>query len=112
MALSKRNSRTIQIDDVEYRWAVSPDSGYMWLIVELAASPGQRIEASFDYHDEARPDGHGSAQCRSISPGVVRTVVLHALASGWRPRQRGLKALRVDGKAVPDVPLSGTYEAP
>jgi hypothetical protein len=72
MALSKRNSRTIHIDGVEYRWAVSPDSGCMWLIVELAASPGQRIEALFDYHDKPPAvDNHGSMQCRSISAGAI-----------------------------------------
>jgi hypothetical protein len=100
MALAKRMSRSIMVDGVAYRWAVSPDSGYMWLVVERAANPGQRIEASFDYHDVVRPDGHMAGQRRSVSPGVVRAVVLHALANGWRPGQGGLKPLRIDGEAV------------
>lgn len=100
MALSKRSSRTITVDGSVYRWAVSGDSGYMWLIVELADEPGQRVEASFGYHDVVGPGGRITRQRRSVSPGVVRAVVLHALANGWQPERGGLKALRVDGEAL------------
>ncbi len=100
MALAKKSSRTIAVDGFEYRWAVSPDSGCMWLVVELADEPGQRVEAWFEYDDVVRPDGRIVGQRRSVSPGVVRAVVLHALANGWRPERGGLKPLRVDGGAV------------
>jgi len=103
MALAKRTSRSITVAGVEYRWAVSPDSGYMWLVVERAVEPGQRIEASFDYHDVVGPDGRMAGQRRSVSPDVVRAVVLYALANGWHPDQGGLKPLRVDGEAVRPV---------
>jgi hypothetical protein len=103
MALAKRSSRTITVNGSEYRWAVSPDSGYMWLVVELADGPGQRVEASFDYHDVVQADGRVTGQRRSVSPGVVRAVVLHALANGWRPDQGGLRPLRIDGEAVRPV---------
>ena len=100
MALANRSSRTITVDSSAYRWAVSPDSGSMWLVVELADQPGQRVEAAFDYHDVVQPGGRITAQRRSVSPGVVRAVVLHALANGWRPSQAGLQPLRVDSQAV------------
>ncbi|MEM7627449.1 MAG: hypothetical protein AAF333_17775 [Planctomycetota bacterium] len=103
MALAKRSSRTISIDGLEYRWAVSPDSGYLCLVVERADRPGQRVEASFDYHDVVQPDGCIAGQRRSVSPGVVRAVVLHALANGWRSEAPGLKPFRVDGEAVRPV---------
>src|SRR4051794_41149136 len=103
MALAKRGSRTICVDGIAYRWAVSPDSGCMWLIVERARGPGQRVEASFDYHDVVEPDGRIVRQRRTLSPGVVRAVVLHALAKGWQPEQRGLAPLRMDGEAVQPV---------
>jgi hypothetical protein len=106
MALAKRTSRTITVDGAEYRWAVSPDSGYMWLIVERAHMPGQRVQASFDYHDVVQPEGHIrhiTGQRRSVSPGVVRAVVRHALANGWRAEKGGLKPFRVDGEAVRSV---------
>ena len=100
MSLAKRTSRTLSINGVRYRWAVSPDSGYLWLVVEHAHRPGQRIEAKFVYHDVVQPDGAFSEQRRSVSPGVVRAVVEHALANGWQPEQGGLKPLRVDGEAI------------
>ena len=100
MALAKRSSRAITITGVQYRWAVSPDSGCLWLVVERAGEPGQRLEASFEYRDIVGPDDRNAGQGRSVSPGVVRAVVLHALANGWHPEQRGLAPLRVDGEAV------------
>ena len=103
MALARRSSRAITVDGVDYRWAVSPDSGYMWLVVERAVRPGQRLLASFQYHDVIQPDGRVTGQCRPVSPAVVRATVLHALANGWRPSQRGLKPLRVDGAAARPV---------
>jgi len=100
MALSKRKSRTISVNGVKYRWALSPDSGCMWLIIEDADSPGQLVEARFDIHDAVAPDGRLSSQRACVSPGVVRTIILHALHRGWHPQQRGLKALRIDGDVV------------
>ncbi len=88
------------VSGVAYRWAVSPDSGHMWLVVERADRAGQRVEASFDYHDEVWSDGRVSGHGRSVSPGVVRAIVLHALVNGWRPEQGGLRPFRVDGEAV------------
>lgn len=100
MALVKRSSRTITVDGSKYRWDLSPDSGCMWLIVELADKPGQRVEASFDYHDVMQSGGSITGQRHSVTPGVVRAVVLHALASGWHPNRGGLKPFCVDGEAV------------
>jgi len=58
MALSRRSSRSITVDGVEYRWAVSPDSGYLWLIVERADAPGQRGLKAMRVDGEAvRPVG-------------------------------------------------------
>ena len=100
MALAKRSSRTITIEGSDYRWAVSPGNGYMWLVVELGDQPGQRVEASFHYCDVVQADGGITRQRRSVSSSTVRAVVLHALANGWRPERGGLKPLRVDGEAV------------
>ena len=95
MALARKSSSLINIDCVEYRWAVSPDSGYMWLIVERADEPGQKIEAKFLYQFNGLR--------REITPGAVRTIVLHALAAGWQPDVRNHTHFHVDGEEL--VPL-------
>lgn len=84
MTLPGRKSRGITVDGVAFRWAVSPDSGYMWLVVEHASGSGQRVEAVFDYGVP-------------LTPAVARRVIERALATGWRPLEGGLKPLRLDG---------------
>lgn len=100
MALARKGSRRITVEGVPYRWAFAPDDGYMVLVVESAGSSGQRVEAFFRYHDLHEPAEAGVlrivGQRRSISPGVVRQVILAALGRGWQPSQRGLPAFRVD----------------
>ena len=51
MALAKRGTRRITVDNRAYRWVVAPDDGYMVLVVEDANTPGQRLEAFFGYQD-------------------------------------------------------------
>lgn len=99
MALAKKGSRRITVDGVLYRWALSPDDGCMVLVAELAEGSGQRLEAFFQYHDLYEPAEAGAlrivGQRRSVSPGVVRKVILAALAGGWQPAQRGLRSFRM-----------------
>lgn len=90
MALARKRSSLITIDDVIYRWVVSPDSGYMTLVVEFADDPGQRLEKHFSYND----DSECLAQTQ-ITPKVVRESILAALANGWTPMQKGIKPFRV-----------------
>jgi hypothetical protein len=101
MGLAKRGTRRIVVDGVNYRWVVSPDDGYMVLVVELADDPGQRLEAFFAYHDRPGVVQRSSGgvfrivcQQRSIRPGVVRAVIQAALGRGWQPSQCGLPPFR------------------
>lgn len=99
MALSKANSRPIVFQGAAYRWAVSGDSGHMWLVVERADAVGQRLELCFDYADRIEPRQDGSAtlhQQRSITPGVVARVIEAALSRGWAPTARGRPPMRMD----------------
>jgi hypothetical protein len=104
MALAKKGTRRITVDGIAYRWVVSPDDGYMILVAEWADGPGQRLEAFFQYHDVHEPAGQGAfrivGQRRSISPGVVRALILAALARGWQPLVRVANAFR-----IPDADL-------
>jgi hypothetical protein len=100
MALASKGSRRISVDGVGYRWVVAPDDGYMVLVVERADDPGQRLEAYSKYHDVLEPAGAGSkrivGQLRSISPGVVREILLAAQSRGWQASRKGLPPFRVN----------------
>src|SRR4051794_31712580 len=99
MALASKGTRRITVDGVAYRWVVAPDDGYMVLVVERADDPGQRLESFFKYHDVLEPAEAGSyhvvGQLRSISPGVVRVILLAALGRGWQASRQGLPPFRI-----------------
>ena len=99
MALAKKGSRRITVEGVPYRWVLSPDDGYMVLVAESESTPGQRLEAFFQYHDlyePAKPEvSRIVGQRRAVTPGVVREVILAALTRGWQPSQRGLPPFRI-----------------
>jgi len=106
--LAKKGTRLITVDGVVYRWVVSPDDGYMVLVAEWADGPGQRLEVFLPYHDVYEAAGSGASrivgQRRSISPGVVRAVMLSALGRGWKPSTCLTRAFRIlDGDHL--VPL-------
>lgn len=43
MTINKKSSRRITVRDERYNWTVSPDSGYIVLIVEQEVSHGNRL---------------------------------------------------------------------
>jgi hypothetical protein len=94
MALAKKGSRLISIDGVTYRWVVSPDSGYMVLVVETNDEPGQRLEAVFNYHYQQVELDSRFIQGRAISPGIVWQVIVTALERGWQPSTRFARSSR------------------
>ncbi|MEZ2276562.1 MAG: hypothetical protein ACBR12_06565 [Microcoleus sp.] len=81
MALAKKGTRLIKVNDVEYRWVVHPDdepgmeTGLV-IFVECADNPGQRMMTWVEYGN-------------IISPWLVRRAILHALDRGWYPQQKG-----------------------
>ncbi len=83
MGLARKGSRTLTVGDVTYRWVVSPDDGFMVIVVERDEAPGQRMQAQVGYRDG---DPAGRAQ---ITPAVVRRVIERALREGWTPDRSG-----------------------
>lgn len=83
MGLAKKGSRSIVVGTIPYRWVVSPNDGFLVLVVELAEKPGQRLEAFFGYDPQ-----------KIMTPDSVRKIIEFALTRGWKPAQRGLKAIR------------------
>lgn len=76
MGLPKKGSSKIKVADKSYRWAVSPDSGYMHIVVQLDSGKGQRLQVLVDYEP-------------SVTPSIVRDCILEALKKGWKPEKPG-----------------------
>jgi hypothetical protein len=89
MTLSRKGSRRITVDETAYRWVVSPnDEPGLGIVVEVEPGPGQRMVTWVE---------HGTV----IAPGLVRRVILHALAHGWNPSQQGPELVfRIDPRAL------------
>src|SRR5215213_9446313 len=93
MALAKKKTRFIHVDGADYRWVVSPDDGYLVLVVELARDPRSRLLVHTGYDDLLVPNretgGHTLYPQTEITPGFVRRWILYALAHGWEPSTPG-----------------------
>lgn len=91
MALSKRNSKPITIDDVEFRWAVaarSPGDTDMVTVVVQPPDNGCRLAVTVPCRDpylhiqSAPPPSY---DVRAITPGFVRRLIDDACSLGWQP---------------------------
>lgn len=106
MGLPKGASK-IRLGAVEYRWLVSPDSGAMVIVVQLATGKGKRLREVVGYDVE-------------VTPGVVRKIILEALKQGWdfengkrSPEKRTSNAApRSSREKPPGVPRKGDYRCP
>ena len=97
MALAKKESRTLVTGGIRYRWVVSPDSGYMVLVVINDESPGQKLEVQMDYDDLSAHQEH-----RQITPGFVVGCIEEGLQRGWQPRTPELKPFRISLQRLND----------
>ncbi|NJM60516.1 MAG: hypothetical protein HC849_10445 [Oscillatoriales cyanobacterium RU_3_3] len=76
MALPKKGTRLIEVNDVKYRWVVKPDDDGLRLVIGLAENAGQKMTIWVEHNN-------------IISPGLVRKAILSALDRGWHPQQKG-----------------------
>jgi hypothetical protein len=88
MGLAKKGSRKIRVENSEFRWVVSPDSGFMVIVIETAKDPGQRLFIQIGYNDTRSASGY-CVQTQKITPALVRQIILKAQAIGWTPSKRG-----------------------
>ena len=102
MALSKRNSRAIEVDGTEYRWAVSGDSGFVTLVVQAAAGSGSKLEVNIAEIRQGRPEAFHEAyglvadspsgSKLSVTPQGVERIIGEAIEIGWNPTENGAPA--------------------
>lgn len=82
MALRKKGSRLITVNDVEYRWVVASDKKGIHLVIEHAEQPGQRLVVAFHRKDE-----HGEAT--TVTPTNVKDIIEIGLQKEWNPTKQG-----------------------
>ena len=91
MALSKRNSKPITIDDVEFRWSVAARSQPETEMVTVVVQPpndGCRLAVTVpcrDYWANIQSPPALSGDVQAITPDFVRQIVGDARSLGWQP---------------------------
>ncbi|MBP2047630.1 hypothetical protein J2Z21_000552 [Streptomyces griseochromogenes] len=94
MALVKRGSRRISVDDVPYRWRLRGRPTYdqglvrspLTYAVEHAESPGTTLVVTTD---QPHPGNWLGAPGTPVLPRDVAAGIRTALAHGWAPRSPG-----------------------
>lgn len=80
MALPKKGTRTINVDNHVYRWKITPDTSII-LIIESDENNGQIMQATFDYiYKDSKNEKH-----YIITPEVVKKSIVYGLTNGWTP---------------------------
>lgn len=95
MGISKRKSRKITVDNQEYRWSPSQDSGYMKLVVQDYSGKGKKLEiVVFDSKKIIVENGNysielGDTNALIITPNLVATLIRYSIKIGWNPLHIG-----------------------
>lgn len=90
MSLSNRNSTAIVVDGTSFRWTVSARSQYKSERVTLVVQPdgnGTRLAVEIPCRDPYldRQDSPNRNDVRSITPELVRRIILESQSLGWKP---------------------------
>lgn len=88
MGLARKGSRKIKVENIAYRWIVSPDDGFMRIVIERGDVSGQRISIQIDYKDEQSSSGR-TIQRERITPALIREIIIKAPSLGWTPAENG-----------------------
>lgn len=92
MTLSKKKSRPITVNHVDYRWTISPDCGYMVFVAEKNHVKGRKIQVYIDseihtYWD--RFPNVNTHNMRVIKPKDAESIIKQAIVLGWNPEEKG-----------------------
>ncbi|MFC3801982.1 hypothetical protein [Cohnella sp. GCM10012308] len=104
MTINKKSSRRITVRDDSYIWTVSPDSGYIILIVEHEVSRGNRLEVYIKSDIDSAWVNFPNTEhlnLKIIRPRDVEYFITQALDLGWVPNVRGKPVVfDFDGKNI------------
>jgi hypothetical protein len=117
VAIPRRGSRLIAVNDGVYRWRVRHKPTYcqatalrpLSFVVERAENPAGVLVVSLP---AARPDNWLGAPATAIRPALVATCIRRALEQGWRPGQPGPAFTLSSPSHFSTNQLDATLEAP
>jgi hypothetical protein len=92
MTLQKRNSRTILIDNIRYRWLISPNKKFVIVVVQQEKANGQKIEVhvATDIHSYWIEFPYTeNLNLKVITPKDTAAIIRQALTLGWQPENPG-----------------------
>ena len=97
MSIPKKGTRKITVDNVDYRWLVSP--GYeigLGIVVESSELSDSRMITYVD---------HGN----TVSPSLFRVAIKNAISKGWQPHEQGN---RLEGILEREPNVTHNYSQP
>lgn len=92
MALSKKGSRLITLEETQFRWLISSNAGYSVFVAEKEGIKGKRMEAFFERYKNKFLPAHlikSPANLVIIKPGDAASIIRQALDLGWNPEEKG-----------------------
>ena len=79
MAVNKKGSRKIVVDDREFRWRATGNDGGISVIIWPTENDSSRVVGKIDYHNDWRKlnEGHSSSKSQLIVTNrIIREVIL------------------------------------
>ena len=97
MALPKKGSRSITVDNIKYRWVGDltnfEGENFGVLLIELYNEPRQKIRATFSWTQISREYKKVNQKLSKVfdnpPPYIVRQTILYGLMIGWKPYSGG-----------------------
>lgn len=84
MSLPKKNTRTVSVDDKEYRFIIKTNHQEPMLIVqEDCKEPGAPMSIKLDHVSILGGRNFG------IGPGDVKQIIQKVIIAGWEPSKKG-----------------------
>jgi len=102
ITLPRKGSRTIDIENIKYRYKVTGNDMSIDVIVEKENCHGQKLVSTFEYHNELA-SGEQKPQERKVTPATIKSLIINALNSGWQPETKGKKELYLNGEIITPI---------
>lgn len=92
MALPKKKSRLIVVDNKQFRWLVGSNDGYNVFVAEIENYKARKIEVYFDtdidsYWVEFPNVEH--LNLKILMPKDAESIIKQAINLGWNPEEKG-----------------------